>query len=69
MIYDIYLLQLGFHPVVVVARLEQKQERNNTTGETTHKTIQTQYKYTKYKTKIQNKHKSNIKKISRVIRK
>jgi hypothetical protein len=27
--YDIYLLQLGFHPVAVVGRLVQKEERDS----------------------------------------
>jgi hypothetical protein len=30
----IYLLQLGIHPVTVVSRLVQKQERDSTKGET-----------------------------------
>ena len=41
MIYDIYLLRLGFHPVAVVGRLVLKQERDSTKGETIHKTKKT----------------------------
>ena len=37
--YDIYLLQLGFHPIAVVVKLVQNWERENTIGETVHKTI------------------------------
>ena len=35
-----YLMQLGFHLVVAVGRLVQKEERDGTKGETIYKTIQ-----------------------------
>jgi hypothetical protein len=40
-IYDIYSLQLGFHPVAIVGKIAQKQERDKlyTKGETIDKTI------------------------------
>ena len=62
--YDIYLLQLGFHPVAVVGRCiqigkRQHAKRNNTQNNT--KTQNTQNRKQKYKTK--NKHKKNIKNI------
>jgi len=41
LIYDIYLLQLGFHQVAVIGRFVQKWERElYTKGETVQKTIQ-----------------------------
>jgi len=48
MIWYIYLLKLGFHPVAGVSGLGQKQERDNTKGKTINKTIKKQYKITKY---------------------
>ena len=44
--YEIYLLQLGLHPVEVVVRLVQKLERDSTKGETIHK-IYKNVEYTK----------------------
>jgi len=57
-LYDIYLLQLGFHPVAVAGKLVKKKKRQlYTKGETIHKTIQ---KHRIQKTEnIQNK-KTNI---------
>ena len=50
------LLQLGFHSVAVVGRLVQKWERDNTEGETIHRTIQKHRIHKiKKKTKFQNK--------------
>ena len=51
--YDIYLLQLGFHPVAVVGKRVQKQERDSSIHK--EKQYTKQYKrteYTKWKTDI-----------------
>jgi hypothetical protein len=37
LVCDVYLLQLGFHPVAVVGRLVQKLVGDNTRGEKAHK--------------------------------
>jgi hypothetical protein len=39
MTHDIYLLQLGLHPVAVVGRLVQKWEIGSTKGEIIYNTI------------------------------
>ena len=70
-IYDIYLLQLGFHPVAVVGRLTEMGNRQiYIEGETIHNTIQ---KHRTRKTDNKNTKQKNIKRIlkntSRVIRK
>ena len=70
--YDIYLVQLGFHPVAVIGKLVYKYEWDSY--------IQKENKYTKQYTKTQNtqnrkhteqekKHKRIWKSESRVIRK
>ena len=74
MIYDIYLLRLGFHPVAVVVKLVRKQEKRQLyiLKEKQYTKQNESTKYTKWKTNIQNK-KTNINRIlkcvSRVIRK
>ena len=57
MIYDIYLLQLVFHPVAAVGRLVQNQERDKYIPKENQYTKQ--YKTTKQKTK-QKKHENKI---------
>jgi hypothetical protein len=63
---------MGLHPVAVVGRLVQKQERDDTQGEAIHKTIQKHriHKMENKNTKQENKSTKNIEKNkSRVIRK
>jgi hypothetical protein len=60
-----YVLQLGFHPVAVVGRLVQKQERDSYIQK--EKQYTKQYKNTEYThptTNIQNK-KTNIKSVQK----
>ena len=45
-LYDIYLLQLGYHPVTVVGRLVQKSERDSYIRN--EKQYTKQYKNTEY---------------------
>jgi hypothetical protein len=54
-------LQLGFQLVAVVGRRVQKQETDNTKGETIHKTIEKTQNAQKIKQKYKtrNKHKKN----------
>jgi hypothetical protein len=64
MVYDIYLLQLGFHTAAVVGKLVQKQERDSYVQktETIHKTTQKHkmHKIGNKYTKQENKHKDKI---------
>ena len=46
LIYDIYLLQLGFHPVAVVGKLVQKWDRDSYIQK--QKQYRKQYKNTEY---------------------
>jgi len=74
--YDIYLLQLGFHSVAVVGKLVQNYERDSYIQKEKQYTEQYIKQYTKYRVdkresqleKQENKHRV-IKSISRVIRK
>ena len=68
MVRDIYLLSLGFHPVVVVGTLVHKYERQLYTKVE----IIQKYKIQKIEnkhTKEETRHKKILKNISRVIRK
>ena len=69
--YDIYLLQLGFHPVAVVGTKLYKIGKRQlyTRGETMHKTKQKHrtHKIENKNTKQDKRHEKNINKISRVI--
>jgi len=62
MIYDIYSLQLGFHPVAMVGKIVQKQERDKlyTEGQTIKK--HGMHKIENKHSKQGNKHAKNIKK-------
>ena len=65
MIYDIYILQLGFHPVAVVGKLVQIGKRQlYTRGGTIHKTIHKHriHKIENKHTKQDWRHKKNMKK-------
>ena len=72
MIYDINVLQFGFHPVAVVGKLVQTGKRQLYTKEET--ILKTIHKHRIHKienkhTKQGNRHKKNIKTIGREIRK